>query len=40
MEKKPLEEGEKYELIPIAPERKRVLMAHSPILLPKERLSH
>ena len=38
VENKPLEEGEKYELLPIKPEG-RGLEAHSLILLPKGKLS-
>ena len=39
LENKPLEEGEEYEFIPIEPEEKRVLKAHSPTPLPKRKLS-
>ena len=40
LENKTLGEGKAYELIPIEPEEKRVLKAHSPTPLPKEKLSH
>ena len=40
LEHKPLEEGERYELIPIEPEGRRVLKAHRPIQPPGRRLSH
>ena len=40
IEHKPLEEGEKYELIPIEPEEEGVLKAHSPIQTQRKRLSH
>ena len=36
---KPLEEREKYELLPFELRREGVLKAHNPILLPRERLS-
>ena len=39
VENKPLEEGENYELLPIEPEGRRGAEGHSPILLPRERLS-
>ena len=38
VENKPLEEGEKYEILPIKPEGE-VLETHSPIPLPKGKLS-
>ena len=40
LEHKPLEEGEKYELIPIEPEGRRVLKVHIPIQPLRKKLSH
>ena len=39
LEDKALEEGEEYEFIPIEPEEKKVLKAHSPTLPHKRKLS-